>query len=513
MKRIYVACLLIILLAKIAVAQSARVNIVIANTAPLPDRTYISNPLAKFGEKGSLILFNDQHKGFYTLNLDAPQAVGFTSYFSNVKGNPTSKFFWFALFLTPGDDIRIQIDPNKQDNNITVSGKGSANNQPGLLKLTGMDTDPFKKDTTPNRVMGAINAQSIKNKATLNGYALQFKQSDIPGEKPSTEFLKNAQFNQQYFAARIFYEFNHNNNFFKSEAGLLKWKNTEDSLFRTVKLSNDAALGAFNYQQLLTNFLIREKERLWNQQRSHPEVFYKEWFGTTDTAQGKKQFKNEQRSLLSERIINKYFIGKTAEYMYSVLLKMQLGESNYQNITVIFDHFKQKYPNSKYIAQFSGPINEVVEKQNHALNDKMVFLADNGTKLNTMEDVIALTKGKTVFVDMWGTWCGPCREDIEKDSQLLRAHFAGKDIVFLYVANNDLQNEKEWKRLIAYYHMEGNHILANQQLTDNMMHSVNATGFPTYIIIKKDGSYKVANSQYPMNLKATMKELDGILTK
>ena len=374
-----------------------------------------------------------------------------------------------------------------------------------------MDTQPFKKDETPARVIAAINKQSIRNKAILNKYALQFNKTEIMPDKPSEACIRNAWMNQAYFAPRIYYEFDHNNNFFKPEAYLRKWRKVQDSLFRTVKLNNDEALGAFNYQQLITNFLLREKERLWIQQRTHPELFYKEWYHTTDMAKGKKLFNDEQRSLLIEKIINKYFTGKTAEYLYNVLLKRNLAESNYQNITVLFDHFKQKYPGSKYIAQFSGPINEVIKKQSRRLNEKMIFVANNGTKLNTLKDVLALTKGKTVFVDMWGTWCGPCREEIEKNSAALETYFKGKNVLFLYIANDDLSLEPEWKKLIAYYQLEGTHILANDKLTADIMKKIKSTGFPTYFIIKKDGAYELSKAGYPMKREVLIKELEAAL--
>jgi protein-disulfide isomerase-like protein with CxxC motif len=41
------------------------------------------------------------------------------------------------------------------------------------------------------------------------------------------------------------------------------------------------------------------------------------------------------------------------------------------------------------------------------------------------------------------------------------------------------------------------------------MAKVKATGYPTYIIIKKDGSYKQAATRYPVNVQAMIKEIEA----
>jgi thiol-disulfide isomerase/thioredoxin len=209
--------------------------------------------------------------------------------------------------------------------------------------------------------------------------------------------------------------------------------------------------------------------------------------------------------------LNKTFSGKTAEYLYAELIKANLAASNIENIDVIFDHFRQQYPDSKYVSWFTAPVLAVTQRQKQLLNDKMIFVADNGTKLNTFKDVLALTKGKTVLVDMWGTWCAPCREEIEKHSAALREAFKDKDLTFLYVANFDLNHEQEWKRLIAYFNLEGTHILANDGLTNNIMKAVKSNGYPTYILIKKDGTYALTKNQYPVDRQSMADELNEAL--
>jgi thiol-disulfide isomerase/thioredoxin len=141
----------------------------------------------------------------------------------------------------------------------------------------------------------------------------------------------------------------------------------------------------------------------------------------------------------------------------------------------------------------------------------MVFAADNGTKLNTLADVLNLTKGKTVLLDMWGTWCGPCRSEIEKNGAAIKEHFKNKGLDYFYIANYDQSNEATWKKLIAFFKLTGTHILANEKLTDDIMKKTNGSGYPTYVVIKKDGSYELSKAGYPMDRDVLIKQLEEAL--
>jgi len=533
MKRASIACLLLILFVKTATAQSARVNVVIVNAKAFSGNIYLFDPNAPFNpvKRGAAsISLNKGTTGSGTIGIKQPGPVNLDLIYS-IEGKAAKDNITYTLFLTPGDDLTLRVDLGKKTNNITVTGKGSNNNQPDILALTNIFSgNEFADDKTPARAIAVIDKQQKLNKDLLNNYIAKYK--------PSDDFIKFSQMNAVFYAPVKYFFIKAKN--LDPSRNYGPWQKAQDSLFTNIKnnavgltpkfkdevvaailttntpqiklrgpanLNNDAALVAYNYTYLVSFFTERENERLWMEESANPAAFYKELYHTSVT-NGKKLYTDEQRSLLREHIINRYFSGKTAEYLYYEWLKENLYRSNYKNITLIFDRFKQRYPTSKYIAEFTGPINEIVKKQTQALNDKMVFVANNGTKLNTLKDVLALTKGKTVFVDMWGTWCSPCREEIEKDSGPLRAYFKGKGVDFLYIANHDVAHEKEWKKLIAYYHMEGLHILANDKLDRDIMTKVKSSGYPTYFIIKKDGTFQKSKAQYPIDLQALTKELE-----
>ena len=44
-------------------------------------------------------------------------------------------------------------------------------------------------------------------------------------------------------------------------------------------------------------------------------------------------------------------------------------------------------------------------------------------------------RGKVVYADFWGSWCGPCKEQL-KHMQAVKDELKGKDVVYLYFANN-----------------------------------------------------------------------------
>jgi len=492
MNRFFKLSVLILFFSINALAKSVTVYITVKN---FKGSISIYNPEFRYDltKKKIAALQLDAHGlASYTMGIDKPTYLVLYS-LSN------SSFKW-CLFLSPGDELFLTADFAKKNDQVTVTGKGSNNNQPEIFALTNMDTQPFKGDATPDRVVVAINRQFLINKNILTNY--------IKVNKPSIAFIKNAMMNLKYFVPKTYYEFSHNS-LFKPKEQQRKWQKIQDSVFSTVKLSNDDALIAYNYTQLIDNFIFRETEELAIEYNYDPALFFKKVF-RSNPAEGKRIFNHWDIGIVTQKIIDKYFTGKAAEYAYVPIVKFKFSEADYQSVVSIYNHFKNEFPASAYVKGFSATVAEIVNKQQKVLSSKTIFVKNNGTKLNTFKDILALTKGKVALIDMWGTWCSPCREEIEKNATKLSTYFKGKNVDLIYIANYDSGREKEWKKQIAYFQIGGTHILANPQLTKDIMGKAKASGYPTYIIIKKDGSYRKTTTQLPVNLQAMIKEIEAV---
>ena len=110
-------------------------------------------------------------------------------------------------------------------------------------------------------------------------------------------------------------------------------------------------------------------------------------------------------------------------------------------------------------------------------------------------------KGKIILLDIWGTWCGPCKAAL-KNSQEEYEHLKDYDIVYLYLANRS--DVESWKNVIKEYNVTGDNVVhynlpAEQQTAIEQYLGVNS--FPTYKLIDRNGNILDVNAD-PRDLNA-----------
>ena len=110
-------------------------------------------------------------------------------------------------------------------------------------------------------------------------------------------------------------------------------------------------------------------------------------------------------------------------------------------------------------------------------------------------------KGKIILLDIWGTWCGPCKAAL-KNSQEEYEHLKDYDNVYLYLANRS--SEESWKNVIKEYNVTGDNVVhynlpAEQQAA--IEHFLGVNSFPTYKLIDRNGNILDVNAD-PRDLNA-----------
>ena len=109
-------------------------------------------------------------------------------------------------------------------------------------------------------------------------------------------------------------------------------------------------------------------------------------------------------------------------------------------------------------------------------------------------DVLNKHKGKVVYVDLWASWCAPCRAEMPKAKQL-REEYKDKDVVFVYLAVND--KEQNWRKAVDDCQTDylGENYFVSNASSAALLKEIKFKTIPRFLLYDKDG--KMADTDAP----------------
>ncbi|MEZ4803129.1 MAG: TlpA disulfide reductase family protein [Gelidibacter sp.] len=122
---------------------------------------------------------------------------------------------------------------------------------------------------------------------------------------------------------------------------------------------------------------------------------------------------------------------------------------------------------------------------------------------------LADLKGKYVYIDVWATWCGPCKAEIPSLKKV-EHDYEGKNIQFVSISVDDARRtgggsldvaKNKWKEMVTEKELGGIQLFSDNNWNSEFIKNYKINSIPRFILIDPKGNIVDADAPRPSSDK------------
>ena len=367
------------------------------------------------------------------------------------------------MYLKAGTNLSVELDAKNFSETLKYTGSSAVENHYLVAKTLNVN-----KMQGNYRTLFTLDEAAFKEKLqgikTSNEAALHaLKGADAAFIKTEMENLK-----YDYYAPMTDYE------------GMRK-RVTKDEIFKISEDFLPAELKNIQYDNL----------EVYNSSASYRNMA----FGNilTPIFEGLDDFSSMTTSDLSA--IESIKIPELKAQVVEYLAKMVLSPSN-PNLTELFNFFKSNTTDEVLIADITANYDQMKDLMKGKPSPTFTGYENHAGGVTSLSDL----KGKYVYIDVWATWCGPCKREIPSLKKVEK-DFHGKNIAFVSTSIDVATAHDKWVDMVKNEELGGIQLIADKDWKSQFVQDYGIQGIPRFILVDPEGNIVSADAPRPSSPK------------
>lgn len=284
------------------------------------------------------------------------------------------------------------------------------------------------------------------------------------------------------------------------------WKATLVRIYDEINISDSTAVNSHFYKVMASNYMFYLDYQMQNPENG--KALIEKIFGKTI-----EELKREEKGkrYWEYQSLNYGFNGLPLEYVLASFITDGIASGDLDYLNEAYEDFCRYFPHSRYLAHVQQIMQPYLASRQKPENSTIRFLTE---ETGNLDSLIHQFKGKVLYIDLWGTWCGPCRSEFAFNKDL-KEHFASEEVAYMYIAVEfSREPVKKWKETVKFFDLSGDHILAGKALEADLRKRYDQDdmiSFPSYILADKSGNIITFHAKRPSDKEELYQQIRKLL--